>query len=64
MWLESDLKPFNSRDFGDGLKRFKRYNSPAAIATELFKPSTDSASLLFSLGEVTKKASFWIFDPL
>jgi len=66
-------EPLKSRDrqnFGAGLKRFKRYNSPATIATELFKPSTDSANLLvsikklfdlgvgFSLGDVTKKACF------
>ena len=55
----------------------KRYNSPVDWIRELFKLSTDSASLLvsikktlfdlgvrFSLGDVTKKACFWIFDPL
>ena len=48
-----------------------RNKSPAAIARELFKPSTDSTSLLvsitkklfdlrlwFSLGDVTKRACF------
>jgi len=42
-------KPFKTRDrqnFGADFKRFKSYNSPATIATELFKQSTDSASLL------------------
>jgi len=52
-------------------KRIKSYNSPATTATELFKPSTDSESLLvlikktlfdlggvFSLDDVTKKAGF------
>jgi len=45
-------KPFKSRvrqNFGADFKRFKSYNSPATIATELFKPSTDSASLLVSI---------------
>ena len=49
----------------------KRYNSPVNWARELFKTSTDSASLLvsirkklfdfgvrFSLGDVTKRACF------
>jgi len=71
MLPQSHFISFRSRDFGDGLKRFKPYNLPAAIVTELFKPSTDSASLLvsikkkifdlgvgFSLGDVTKKACF------
>ena len=55
-------------NYGADFKRIKSYNSPATIFTELFKPSTDSASLLvsikktlfdlgggFSLGDVTKK---------
>jgi len=44
--------PFESRarqTFGADFKRFKSYNSPATIATELLKPSTDSASLLVSI---------------
>jgi len=44
--------PFKSRarqNVSDGFKRFKFYNSPTTIATELFKPSTDSASLLVSI---------------
>jgi len=44
--------PFNSRDrqnFGAYFKRFKSYNSPATIATELFIQSTDSESLLVSI---------------
>jgi len=65
------LKSRNRQNFGADFKRFKRYNSPATITTELFKQSTDSASLLvsikkklfdlgggFSLGDVTKKAGF------
>ena len=46
------LKPFKSRvrhNYGAVFKRIKSYNSPATIATELFKPSTDSASLLISI---------------
>jgi len=68
------FKLFKSRvrhNYGADFKRITSYNSPATIATELFKPSTDSASLLvsikknvvrfgwgFSLGDVTKKAGF------
>ena len=56
---------------------FLGYNSPAAIVRELFKPSTDAASLLrsikktfFDLGEgfaweeLAKWGCFWIFDQL
>jgi len=51
-------------------------NSPAAIAREVFKPSTDAASLLgsikknFFLGEgyaweeLAKWGCFWIFDQI
>jgi len=65
--LNSPFKSRNRQTFGVDLKRFKRYDSPATIATELFKPSTDSASRLvsikknlfdwgvgFSLGDATK----------
>jgi len=44
--------PFKScvrQNFGAYFKRFKSYDSPATIATELFKPSMDSASLLVSI---------------
>jgi len=46
------FKRFKSRvrrNYGADFKRIKSYNSPATIATELFKPSTDSASLLVSI---------------
>jgi len=46
------LYPFESRprqNFGADFKCFKSYNSPATIATELFRPSTDSASLILSI---------------
>jgi len=46
------LKPCKSRvrhNYGGDFKRIKSYNSPDTIATELFKPSTDSASLLLSI---------------
>jgi len=57
---------------------FFGYNSPAAIARELFKPSTDAQSLLgsiknkffFDLGEgfawegLGKWGCFWFFDKL
>jgi len=62
---------FNPFSYGADFKRIKSYNSPAPIATELFKPSTDSTSLLvsikktlfdlgggFSLCDVTNKAGF------
>jgi len=54
----------------------QRHNSLAAIARELFKSSTDAASLLFSikelfwfglgvlLGGARKMGSFWMFDQL
>jgi len=48
--------PFESsarQNFGEAFKRFESYNSPATIATELFKPSTDSASLLVSIKKIT-----------
>jgi len=66
--------PFNVRP-GHCSDRYSfGHSSPAAIARELFKPSTDSARLLvstkksfdlglgFSVGDVTKRSSFWIFD--
>jgi len=46
------LKPFEScvrHNYGADFKRIKSYNLSAAITTELFKPSTDSASLLVSI---------------
>jgi len=46
------LKSRDRQKFGGGFKRFKSYNSPATTATELFKQSTDSASLL---GSIKKK---------
>jgi len=55
----------------------QRYNSPADWAWKLFKPSTDSASLLveiekkffvlglgFSVGDVTMRACFCVFDQI
>jgi len=61
------LKPFNALAGHDRGRHFFSNKPPAAIARELFKPSTDSASLLvsikktlfdsrFSLGDVTKRA--------
>jgi len=67
---ETFLIPFNARAGHHRGRHFFGHNSPAAIARELFKPSTDSASLLvatkkifdlglaFSLGDVTKRACF------
>jgi len=72
--FNSMVYPFKSHDrhnYGADFKCIESYNSPATIATELFKPSTDSTSLLvsikktlfdlgggFSLSDVTKKAGF------
>ena len=61
MLPQSHFISFRSRDFGDGLKRFKPYNLPAAIVTELFKPSTDSASLLVS---IKNKYLIWVWGFL
>jgi len=75
------LKPFNDRaGLHIGLhigRHILGNNLPASIARELFKPSTDSESLIvsilnklfnfsvvFSLGDVTKRACFLIFDQL
>jgi len=43
------LKPFNDRARHPSGARFFCYNSPAASATEVFKPSTDAESLLGSI---------------
>jgi len=43
------LKSHYRQNFSEGLKRVKRYNSRATIATEQFKSSTDSASLAVSI---------------
>jgi len=67
-------QPFKScvcHNYGADFKRIKSYNSQATIATELFKLSTDSASLLisikktlfdlgggFSLGDGAKRQDF------
>ena len=69
--LVQRLKSRVRHNYGADFKRIKSYNSPSTIDTELFKPSTGSASLLvsikktlfdlgggFSLGDVTNKAGF------
>jgi len=40
------LKSCDRHDYGADFKRIESYNPLATIATELFKPSTDSTSLL------------------
>jgi len=60
--LTSLTKPFKSRasqNFGAGLQR---YNLPAGLARRLFKPSTDSASLLFEIEN--KNFLFWVWGSL
>ena len=55
-------QPFNDRAHQDIGAPFFGHKSPAAIARELFKPSTDSASLLVDI----KKKSFllWVWGFL
>jgi len=48
----TNLKPFNDRASQKIGARFFGYNSLAAIARELFKPSTDAASLLGSIKKI------------
>jgi len=64
------------QNFGADFKPFKSYNSPATIATELFKPSTDSASILVSIKKklfdlgggfllvTSQRRQVFDFDPL
>jgi len=42
-------------------KDLQSYNSPAAIAGELFKPSTDSASLLVEIEKIIFRFGFGAF---
>jgi len=46
------LKPFNAHQSQYVGSRFFGYNSPATIARELFKPSTDAARFF---GSILKK---------
>jgi len=48
------LSPAIAKILAQGLQR---YNSPTDWARKVFKPSTDSASLLV---EIEKKFSFWV----
>ena len=52
------MKSHYRQNFSEGLKRVKRYNSRATIATEQFKSSTDSASLAVSIK--TKNYLIWV----
>jgi len=55
---ETALKPFKSRESHFSCRVLQSYNSPGDWARELFKPSTDSASLVV---EIEKKCFHFIF---
>ena len=56
-WVELREIAFNDRASQWIGSRFFGYNSPAAIARELFKPSTDAARLL---GSIKKHVLIWV----
>ena len=71
------LKPFNAHQSQYVGSRFFGYNSPAAAAREVFKPSTDAGRLLgsilkkffdsgegFAWGRLAKWGRFRFFDQL
>jgi len=58
--MEAGLKPFKDRARQYIGACFFSYNSPVAIARELFKPSTDAASLLGSIKR--KFFLIWVRD--
>ena len=54
--------PFNAHQNPYIGRRFFGYNSPAAAAREVFKPSTDSASLV--VPSQKKNFQFWVWGSL